>query len=290
MECLVIFFLVIVVFSTLFGVGTSGAFRSGRLKSVYQQLAQHYGGIMDRAGWLLPPGVRFWHHGSQVNVRINPHPPVRYYRGQVTQFTISWPDSALRCVIQTPPMPAQVTQTRDYRELLTGVPDFDRRYSIRGTDHEAVRAVLSDAVQIQVDKLRRLLADDRVYIEFGRGELNVIKWRSFGHIAPLLAFVEGCLELYEQAMVSHSRGIDFVEDVEAQLLDEVVCSVCGDEIEEGLVYCRRCKTPHHRECWQYNGLCSVFGCGETRFDVPQTAQRISAPKPESEEASEEASG
>ena len=42
---------------------------------------------------------------------------------------------------------------------------------------------------------------------------------------------------------------------------------------EELVFCGRCKTPHHRECWLYAGRCSVFGCGETQFRVPQRARR-----------------
>ncbi|MBI3890546.1 MAG: hypothetical protein HY303_03345 [Candidatus Wallbacteria bacterium] len=45
------------------------------------------------------------------------------------------------------------------------------------------------------------------------------------------------------------------------------CPVCGDPLQgSALVQCSRCATPHHRDCFRYAGVCSVFGCGEERFD------------------------
>ena len=43
--------------------------------------------------------------------------------------------------------------------------------------------------------------------------------------------------------------------------EEVVCQICGDSITVDVVFCRSCKTPHHQDCWQYYGGCSVYGCG-----------------------------
>jgi len=44
------------------------------------------------------------------------------------------------------------------------------------------------------------------------------------------------------------------------------CQVCGTWMEERVVWCARCRTPHHRECWDYTGMCSTFGCREIRFE------------------------
>jgi Prokaryotic RING finger family 1 len=89
----------------------------------------------------------------------------------------------------------------------------------------------------------------------------------------LLQFVEAALDLYDQALLTHTHGITFLEQHAAQVVECAVCRVCGEEIHEGLIFCRRCKTPHHRECWQYVGRCSVFACGETQFREPQLAER-----------------
>ena len=43
------------------------------------------------------------------------------------------------------------------------------------------------------------------------------------------------------------------------------CQVCGSEMERWIVLCTKCRTPHHEECWTYNGACSTYGCREIRF-------------------------
>jgi hypothetical protein len=40
-----------------------------------------------------------------------------------------------------------------------------------------------------------------------------------------------------------------------------MCKVCGDPISGSpKVFCTICRTPHHRDCWEFIGSCSVFGC------------------------------
>ncbi len=46
---------------------------------------------------------------------------------------------------------------------------------------------------------------------------------------------------------------------------ESSCQICGGTLVEGaLVRCAKCSTPHHRDCWEFNGRCSTFACGESR--------------------------
>jgi hypothetical protein len=39
------------------------------------------------------------------------------------------------------------------------------------------------------------------------------------------------------------------------------CGVCGEAVTANLVRCRRCEAPHHRDCWDFVGGCSIYGCG-----------------------------
>jgi hypothetical protein len=49
-------------------------------------------------------------------------------------------------------------------------------------------------------------------------------------------------------------------------LAESSCQVCGSGLGQGtVVYCVRCATPHHDECWTYAGQCSTFACREDRY-------------------------
>lgn len=43
------------------------------------------------------------------------------------------------------------------------------------------------------------------------------------------------------------------------------CQVCSETMETRVVYCGKCRTPHHEECWSYVGTCSTYGCREIRF-------------------------
>ncbi|MEX2173179.1 MAG: RING finger protein, partial [Pirellulaceae bacterium] len=67
------------------------------------------------------------------------------------------------------------------------------------------------------------------------------------------------------ALATRTTGIAFVGEpnVEAAEPDAVDsrCQVCGEPLAADLVWCGSCKTPHHRECWQYFGGCSTYACG-----------------------------
>jgi len=43
------------------------------------------------------------------------------------------------------------------------------------------------------------------------------------------------------------------------------CQICGAEMKDRRVFCARCRTPHHEDCWRYTGQCSTYGCREIRF-------------------------
>lgn len=44
------------------------------------------------------------------------------------------------------------------------------------------------------------------------------------------------------------------------------CQVCLEKMESRVVYCAKCRTPAHEECWSYIGMCSTYGCREIRFE------------------------
>jgi hypothetical protein len=47
------------------------------------------------------------------------------------------------------------------------------------------------------------------------------------------------------------------------------CPVCATAIERAdLVLCRRCRTPHHADCWRYARRCSTYACGERESMAP----------------------
>lgn len=53
--------------------------------------------------------------------------------------------------------------------------------------------------------------------------------------------------------------------VSVTLPAEARCPVCGSALRRDVVKCAGCRTPHHRECWEYAGECSTYACRERRF-------------------------
>jgi len=48
--------------------------------------------------------------------------------------------------------------------------------------------------------------------------------------------------------------------------EELICQICGGTLSEGsVVYCAKCNTPHHKDCWQFNKSCATYGCRSQQF-------------------------
>jgi len=43
------------------------------------------------------------------------------------------------------------------------------------------------------------------------------------------------------------------------------CLICISALENDVVLCVRCRTPHHQSCWEYSGECATFACGGRRW-------------------------
>lgn len=82
--------------------------------------------------------------------------------------------------------------------------------------------------------------------------------RTLAAIEPACAVLELLLGGEDEA----PQGAIQVTDVLLQAAGpEAVCQVCGEPVGSGPVRCGKCATPHHRDCWDCTGCCSVFGCG-----------------------------
>ncbi len=280
MECFATFIGILILFALLVGFGGRGKTRSSRLYATFQRLALQYGGTCQRHGWLTYPSAHFSYRSAHVTVRVTNYGPNRVRQGPMTLVVVQWPDFGFRCEIVSPRLPPRVSPQHGLRDCSVSSPDFGRHFSVRATDVGAATSLLNGTVQLQIDNLRTSPIPSPLRVEFGSGNLQICKSKVLRFYPDLVEFVQRALDLYDQLLLTSSRGIEFLEQQSFQPLEEVKCQVCGEEIRDDLVFCRRCKTPHHRECWQYNGACSVFGCGETHFGIPQVAPRVEEPKQE----------
>lgn len=130
---------------------------------------------------------------------------------------------------------------------------------------DEVERFLTSPVVWQLEQLRRHAGSDALSVTIRREVLHIKKPGVLSSFQQLDDFVRYALQLYDQMLLSKAKGIEFVNDETASVIDDVKCPICSEDIIHDMVVCTRCKTPHCRDCWQYNGQCATFACSETRY-------------------------
>ncbi len=231
---------------------------------VWQQLATRYGGSYTGSGFGYP-SVRFTY--ADTAVLVDTSGTASQNRTIFTQIHFYWPDREFRLEVYPEGVFARLRKFFGMEDLQIGAADFDPKYIISGSDPDEVRTFLSPHVRYAVQQLQALGSTNDIYVSLTGGHFLVKKQCPIDRYDPLQTFIDLALQLYEQALLTRAAGITFAKQQAAFSLDEAICRICGEPITHDAAICRRCKTPHHRECWQYYGACSTYGCGETKYVV-----------------------
>ena len=262
--------MIIVVVVVVALVAWAGDAHRRQLVEIYSRLAKHYGGYCDPGSWGTQPKVDFVHAGSHVVVdscstggKVASHFTQIHFRGL---------HPIVRCEVYPDGMWPRFKRLMGMEDIEIGSPDFDERYIITGENSVALRDLLTAPLQIKIEHLRRLLGNNHIYVSFNKHELLVKKLSIIRDYYLLSKFTEQAIELYDQAILTAQKGIEFVQSTSPPDVKEAVCQICGETIQTDAVLCRRCKTPHHRDCWEYYGACSTYGCGERGFILPKREQ------------------
>lgn len=259
-------FILLVIIAGSVAVAWFGRTRSREVQAAFASVARWYRGVYLRNSWLVPPVMVIPYGDEKIVVSVTRHALGR----KCTQARIPW--AANDSVVQIRSNQANLRGATNGHMLLLHQDEWDRQFVVETNDDAAARQLLTGGVQSAVIMLSRIRQTGGVDISIGLGEFVVQKLAVLDQPAELSAFVRHVLELYDQASLSRSWGIDFIDHTQAQVLEDAKCPVCGDLITEGMVFCSRCKTPHHRDCWTYCGKCATYGCGETNFVYPRVAK------------------
>jgi hypothetical protein len=235
----------------------------------YRQLATRFHGRYESRGMSDPPTVSFLYHGTTVRVGLAPTVPgqpsiprtrvvARFRRGIPFRLELA-PVSR-----PSPPQPPKGT-----RLVKTGSVDFDRRFVIQANDAEMARDFLHPEVRAAIFNLSRLVDPGGMLVSINPERLLVQIDRNLGQSS------EGLTQAVSESLLIHdglhlgvgrrmTEGIEIVDGHEPDPVPEgpPICKVCGEIIDGGaVVLCSSCRTPHHRDCWEYIGACSIYGCG-----------------------------
>ena len=258
----------LILYATLRGgVRASRVLTVGRYPA-YRQLAAEYGGRYEPRGFADPPTVSFGRGGATVRVGLAPwvagqpsHPRTRV----VVRFAQGIP---FRLELAPTSRPAPPQPPKGTRAVRVGDASFDRGYLVRANDAEMARDFLTAPVRWAIDSLARLGPGGGLLVSINPERMLVQVDRNLGATAAgLSAAVREALAIHDglQAgvMARLTEGVEVVAAGPAAAEDAgpAVCKVCGDAIGDApWVACARCQTPHHLDCWEFVGACSIFGC------------------------------
>jgi hypothetical protein len=248
------------------GAGAA-AWMAGARYRAYRLLSARYRGRYESRGFSDPPTVSFPHNGSHIRVGLAPQvagkPQVARTR-VVARFPSGLP---FRLELAPIARPAPMQPPKGTRPVRLGDAEFDRRYAIQANDPEMACAFLMPAVRSSIGRLERLAPPGGMLVSINPERLLVQVDRNLGLSAEALAVA------VHEALVVHDglrqgvsarlgAGIAIVAAGPASPDDAgpPICKVCGEAIVTPGVVCNTCKTPHHRDCWEFVGACSIYGC------------------------------
>ena len=269
MELVILGLIVLSAYLVIRLMAKLGAWMSGARYRAYRQLAARYNGRYETRGLSDTPTVSFNHKGSTIRVGLAPTiagQPDQFPRTRVVARFKSGIPFRLELAPASRPSPLQ--PPKETRPVKLGDPEFDRNYAVQANDLEMARDFLGPYVREALANLQRGVHAGGMLVSINPERLLVQIDRNLGQSSEALSWaVQKALVLHDGLIEGVSRrvnqGIAIVDQPSAP--DEAdgppICKVCGYPIAEGaVIVCAVCNTPHHRDCWEYVGACSIYGC------------------------------
>lgn len=245
---------------------TAGSWFTGTRFRAYRQLASLYHGRYESRGLSDPPTVSFSYWGSTVRVGLAPHVPGQHLGPRtrvVARFSQGLP---FRLELAPISRPAPAQPPKGTRVVRVGDQEFDHGYVVQANDPDMAREFLCPSVRWAIGNLSRIAPPGGMLISINPERLLVQVDRNLAQHGDTLPYA------VREALVIHdgltqgvaARLTQGIAIVSAGAADEEegppVCKVCGEAITGPAVRCASCKTPHHRDCWEFVGACSIYGC------------------------------
>ena len=220
--------------------------------------------ISSRGWWRSSPVLRFVYRAARVTVVVKPAHGVEW-----TRFELRHSCLALSATIGSSEIVNDLEGSPDAVTVPLIADLREERWTGWAKDPPDTGSRVTPVMQTQLVQLHQAVRSCHLQLNCSPGLLLIDVDRPLWSYDALHQLIRCGLSIYDQFRLSSVDGISFVETEELQPLEAVRCRVCGEHIEQELVSCRACKTPHHLECWEYNGQCSTYACGETMYVMPQ---------------------
>ncbi|WP_165075449.1 RING finger protein [Paludisphaera rhizosphaerae] len=247
----------------------AGAWATGSRYRAFRRLASRFGGRYETRGLSDSPIVSFPEGEDIVRVGLAPasgRRPGGTSTRVVVRFRTGMP---FRLDLTPQNSPAVRMVAKGTQPVRVGDREFDGAYAVRANDPDMALDFLSPATRWAVQGLQRLvqpgglsisIIPERLLVQIDRN-LSDDEEALFAAVAETLTIHKGLREGVRRRV---GEGVTLLEGDAAADPDEgpPVCKVCGEIVDTGpITLCAKCGAPHHRDCWEFVGWCSIYGCG-----------------------------
>ena len=278
MELFALGLVVLLIYATIRITAAAGAWLSGNRHRSYRALAARFRGRYENRGMSEPPTVSFLYKGSNVRVGLAPNVPGQNLGPRtrvVARFRQGLP---FRLELSPHSRPASPQPPKGTRVVRVGDLDFDRTFLVQANDADMAREFLGAEVRGAIARVFRVAPQGGMLLSINPERLLVQVDRNLAmHGDWLIVAVNEALTIHdgllEGVAVKLGQGISIVEAGPSKPEDAgpTICKVCGDLILAPGVICVVCKTPHHRDCWEFVGSCSIYGCNSKINEAARVA-------------------
>jgi hypothetical protein len=149
------------------------------------------------------------------------------------------------------------------QDLNIGDPSFDADYVIKAMPESVASQVFrSDRRREAIRAVRRIKSYIHPTVDLDHQQLTVKVRQYLRNEADLLELIAAAREFAACAIVLPKPAGIVLGEVRVSTGGD--CPVCGTAMQQDVLRCESCRTPHHRECWEYMGRCSTYACKGTR--------------------------
>ena len=236
----------------------------------FTEVAKRHHGTLHSGGWFRPPAVWFKRGELQARLTIQ---ALRDSSGHGLALAVEQREIASRIEIHREGTRLSLLPLKhDLVPLSIASDEYSRHWHTRTDSADAARRLLTDGVRLTLEWFWRQPQPAEASISISPGWFVARKLWNSGRGSELMEFVDRALALADQFNLAAAVGVEFLAGEQPQLLEDARCGVCGDNLLNDIVICRRCSMPHHADCWQFTGYCSSYGCGSTECIPPSTAK------------------
>jgi hypothetical protein len=271
-ECVIAFWVFFVIAVIAIVAATRSHSAASQRRGVFSGLATRFKGQFTVSTWGGKASLWYRHGDVPVLIRRFKARQGLWRKASVTQFSVPWPDGRTQItIVARDHSSARRYSSRD-KEIPSGHPEFDAAFLTTSRRVDLAKRFFSaDVLAYAYRFIWPYKYGFRLRLTSGR--LTIETHEEIQSARDYEGFIRFCIELFDQSQSSREMGIDFTQSNQAQIVADAKCPVCS-EVLVTMVVCKRCRTPHHEDCWNYYGGCSVYGCRETSYDYLLQAEVI----------------